>query len=236
MKNNLLEHIILYVIVACVALVIATLARISAASMGFDSFTTFIVFVVVIAIQIVIYLSIHVILQNLMLPWIEKWIAKIPFFRKRIEEKTKTIDEVVPSEIINESVSLEDIRDKQRQNIAKEQNEKQNIVLDYTRKCFALYVSDEQLEILLQNVQIYINNLDMKDLKPVKVKELTISDLRHFGWNLWNHFKPRKQEDIAYFLKIVFPDVFRDAEIESIKRHLKDDEKKGMIKIKNVIK
>ena len=154
MKNNLLEHIILYVIVACVALVIATLARISAASMGFDSFTTFIVFVVVIAIQIVIYLSIHVILQNLMLPWIEKWIAKIPFFRKRIEEKTKTIDEVDPSEIINESVSLEDIRDKQRQNIAKEQNEKQNIVLDYTRKCFALYVSDEQLEILLQNVQI----------------------------------------------------------------------------------
>lgn len=84
MKNNLLEHIILYVIVACVALVIATLARISAATMGFDSFTTFIVFVVVIAIQIVIYLSIHVILQNLMLPWIEKWLSKIPYFRKRI--------------------------------------------------------------------------------------------------------------------------------------------------------
>lgn len=71
----------------------------------------------------------------------------------------------------------------------------------------------------------------MKDLKPVKVKELTISDLRHFGWNIWNHFKPRNQMDMASFLKDVFPDVFKEAEVESVKRHLKDDEKKGVIKI-----
>lgn len=235
MKNNLLEHIILYIIVACVTLVISTLARISATTMGFDSFTTFIVFIVVIALQIVIYLSIHVVLQNLMLPWIEKWIAKIPYFKKRIEERATIINEKDISEVIPEPISLEDIRDKQRENIAKKQDEKQNIVLEYTRKYFALYVSDEQLEVLLRNVQVYINKLDDKELKPIKVKELTSLDLRHFGWNIWNFYKHRSQIDVAAFLKTGFPDIFKDAEVDSIKRHLKDDELKGIIKIKEVL-
>ena len=82
MKNNLLEYIILYVIVACVVLIIATLARLSATAMGFDSFTAFMVFIVVIAIQVVIYLSIHVFLQGLMLPWIGKGLSKIPYLKK----------------------------------------------------------------------------------------------------------------------------------------------------------
>ena len=225
MKNNLLEYIILYVIVACVALVIATLARISATAMGFDSFTTFIVFIVVIAIQVVVYLSIHVFLQGLMLPWIGKWVAKIPYFKKKAKEK---------EEITNtpEVLSLEDIRNKQQQNIAKEQKEKQNIVLDYTRKCFALYVSDEQLEILIRNVQVYINNFDDTKLEPIKIKGLTPLDLRHFGWNIWTFDKRRSQMVIANFLKIVFPEPFKEITEDSIKSHLKDDELKGVIKIK----
>jgi hypothetical protein len=77
MKNGLLQYIILYVLVACVALVIATLARMFAALMGFDSFSAFIVFIVVLGIEAVVYLSIHVILQELMLPWIGKGLSKI---------------------------------------------------------------------------------------------------------------------------------------------------------------
>lgn len=83
----MLEYIILYVIVACVALVIATLARMSAVLMGFDSFTAFMVFIIVLVILAIVYLSIHVVLQNLMLPWIGKGLAKIPYFRKKIEER-----------------------------------------------------------------------------------------------------------------------------------------------------
>jgi hypothetical protein len=37
--------------------------------------------------------------------------------------------------------------------------------------------------------------------------------------------------DIAHFLKKVFPDILKDVEVETIKRHLKDDERKGIIKI-----
>lgn len=43
--------------------------------------------------------------------------------------------------------------------------------------------------------------------------------------------QPRNQMDIANFLKIVFPNIFRDATEDSIKSHLKDDELKGVIKI-----
>ena len=239
MKNNILEYIILYVIVACAAVVIATLARIFAVSMGFDSFTAFIVFLVVLAIQVIVYLSIHVVLQNLMLPWIENSLAKIPYFRKKIEQRQALPVVVEPqieennteTDIPESDISLEDIRNEQQQNIAKEQEEILNVALNYTRKSFALYLSDEDLDVLCRNVRAYMNRLDEKELKPVKVKELSALDLRHFGWNIWNYFKPRNQMDIANLLKIVFPDVFKGIEVKSIKRHLKDDELKGVIKI-----
>lgn len=231
MKNNILEHIILYVLMVCVSLVIATLVRISAVSLGVDDFTAFITFIVVLAVQLVVYLSIHVVLQDLMLPWIGKGLAKIPFFRRKLESRQTPI--VVQNENY-EPVSLEQIRKEQQQSKNKDLEHKLNITLDYTRKSFALYLSDQDLELLCQNVQIYVNKLDIANLKAVRVKELTAIDLRHFGWNIWNNFKPRNQMDIAHFLKIVFPDIFRDAEVESIKRHLKDDEKKGLVKIEEV--
>ena len=232
MKNNLLEHIILYVIVASVALIIATLARMSATAMGFDSFTAFMVFVIVLAIQVVVYLSIHVLLQGLMLPWIEKWLSKIPYFKKRMKEReVPAIEQKEEIAAIPEPVPLKDIQNKQRQNIAKEQNEKQNVALEYTRNCFALYVSDEHVDVLCRNVQVYIDKLNENELRPVKVKDLTALDLRHFGWNIWDFYKPRNQMDMAHFLKVVFPEPFKDATEDSIKSHLKDDELKGVIKI-----
>jgi hypothetical protein len=40
---------------------------------------------------------------------------------------------------------------------------------------------------------------------------------------------------MALFLKIVFAHTLREVEIETIKKHLKDDEQKGIIKIKEDI-
>jgi hypothetical protein len=243
MKNNILEYIILYVIVACAALVIATLARIFAVSMGFDGFTAFIVFLIVLAIQVIVYLSIHVVLQNLMLPWIGNGLAKIPYFRKKIEQRqvypivieSPIEEEEADIDIPESGESLADIRNEQQQNIAKEQEEILNIALGYTLKSFILYLSDEDLDVLCRNIRAYMSRLEEKELKPVKVKELSALDLRHFGWNIWNYFKPRNQMDIAHFLKAVFPDAFKEADVETIKSHLKDDELKGFIKIQENI-
>lgn len=243
-QNSLLQYIILYVIVACVALAIAALARMFTVSFGFDSFTAFIVFIVALAIQVVVYLSIHVVLQNMMLPWIGNGLAKIPYFREKIEQRQ--VSQIVANPQIEEKeakidipesdVSLDDIRNEQQKNIAREQEEILNIALDYTRKSFALYLSDDDLDILCRNIRAYMDKLDEKELEPVKVKELTALELRHFGWNIWNYFKkPRNQMDIANLLKIVFPDIFKDVTAETIKSHLKDDELKGIIKIKEVL-
>ena len=90
MKNSILQYIILYLLVACVALAIATLARMFAASMGFDNFTIFMVFLVVLSIEIIVYLSIHVVLQELMLPWIGKGLSKVPYFRDRMKSTVFT--------------------------------------------------------------------------------------------------------------------------------------------------
>lgn len=214
----------------CVSLILATLVRISAISLGVDDFTAFIVFVIVLAVQLIVYLSIHVVMQDVMVTLIGKGLSMIPFFKKKIESRQSIVEEET-----KESLSLEEIRAEQQQNKDKKKEDKLNTALDYTRKTFALYLSDNDLDILCQNLQIYIDKLDFDNLKPVKVKTLTALDLRHFGWNIWNSFKPRNQMDIAHFLKIVFPDIFREAEMESIKRHLKDDEKKGAVKIEEMI-
>ena len=301
MKNNRLDYIVLYLIVACFILAIAAIVRLFALKEGFDGFSLFIIFVVAVAVQVIVYISIHSFMDRMLLPVIGKLLSKIPFINKmkakkaashvegaiaviqapegpqeevsiedvNVEEKiedpeksdkllsenaeslqeteneeeiTETIEESVdeereePSDTTPQSPSIEEIRQEQLQKRALEQEELINTAVEYTRKAFVLYTSEEDLNILIQNLHIYINNLDMKELKPIKIKELTINDLRHFGWNIWNHFKPRNQMDMAYFLKGVFPDIFKDAEVESIKRHLKDDEKKGMIKIEIKIK
>ena len=214
----------------CVSLILATLVRISAISLGVDDFTAFIVFVIVLAVQLVVYLSIHVVMQDVMVPLIGKALSMIPCFKKKIENRQTIVEEEV-----KEPLSLEQIRAEQQQNKDKKKEDKLNTALDYTRNTFALYLSDNDLDIICQNIQIYIDKLDFDNLKPVRVKTLTALDLRHFGWNIWNSFKPRNQMNIAHFLKTVFPDVFREAEVESIKRHLKDDERKGLVKIEERI-
>jgi len=234
MKNNRLEYIILYVLVASTALIIATLARISAFSLGVDDFTAFMVFTIVLGIEVAAYLSIHIVLQGLMLPWIARLLLKVPYFRNKTKS-TLPIDKITNH--ITEPASLEDIRNEQLQNKAKEQEEKLNVALNYTRKTFVPYISDEQIEVLCGNLQLYADKLNLEKLHSIKIsKDLSSVDISHFGWNIWNHFNVGKRIEIAHFLKRVFPDILKDAEVESIKSHLKDDELKGIIKIqKNLI-
>ena len=205
------------------------MARISAFSLGVDSFTAFIVFIVVLGIEGAAYLSIQVVLQGLMLPWISRLLLKVPYFQNKTKS-TPPIDKITTH--ITKPPSLEDIRNEQLQNKAKEQEEKLDIALNYTRKTFAPYVSDGQIEVLCGNLQLYADKLNLEKLRSIKTnKDLSSIDISHFGWNIWNHFNIGKRIEIAHFLKRVFPDILKDVEVESIKSHLKDDELKGIIKI-----
>jgi hypothetical protein len=221
MKNNFLEYVILYILVVSAALIIATLARMSAVSLGIDSFTAFIVFTVVLGIEAVVYLSIHVILQGLMLPWIGKGLSKIPYFRKRIK------------------VDNQKNREEHSQSKVQEWDKTKAIANQYTQATFALYLADSEIIRLCDYINLYAEKKDFRNLSPLKESnQLSTTDILHFGWNIWNHFKVGKvgnQGDMALFLKIVFAHTLREVEVESVKKHLKDDERKGIVKIEEDI-
>lgn len=125
---------------------------------------------------------------------------------------------------------MESIRKTQLQQ--KQQNEsiKLQSALDYTRNQFALYVTDEDLDALCNAVSLYSKKEGIPNDISVHTKELTNLDLYHFGWNIWNYFRPIKQEEISKLLKTVFVSL-DDIDLDSIKSHLKDEPQKGNIKI-----
>lgn len=121
--------------------------------------------------------------------------------------------------------------------IIKKQTEltkKQKQVIDYSKKTLKTHIeSDKGLDNLCNAINDYSNGkTDFSNHTPVKVKNLSNLDLYHFGWNIWKHFKVGKQDGIAIFLKSIFRENLADVDVKSIKSHSKDDEKIGIIKIK----
>ena len=84
---------------------------------------------------------------------------------------------------------------------------------------------------LCEYIELYSAKLPLSHVEPINIKSLVALDLFHFGWNIWNHFRVGKQDEISQFLKQVFAITFKDVEVGSIKSHLRDDEKKGTIAI-----
>ncbi|KAA6299997.1 MAG: hypothetical protein EZS26_003858 [Candidatus Ordinivivax streblomastigis] len=191
------------------------------------------VFIITLGVEIIVYLSIHVILQELMLPWIGKGLSKLPYFRNKI--KTSSLPVMGKEEInrnqIRKEYSLAEL---------KKRNNTKTIAIQYTQTTFTPYLADLDIIRLCGYIDLYAERKEFKNLTLVKVNtQLTTIDIYHFGWNIWNHFKfgkVGKQDDMALFLKIVFAHTLREVEIETIKKHLKkDDEQKGIIKIKEDI-
>lgn len=160
--------------------------------------------------------------------------------KTQLKEEEKLITEKKDNEMsaeistdqlkIPESVNIDPIRKAQYQQKLQKENDKLTIVLDYIRSQFALYASDEDIEAICSAVGIFSKKEEVPNNISVYTKELTNLDLYHFGWNIWNHFRPIKQEDVSKLLKNVFVSLV-DIDLESIKSHLKDDPKKGIIKI-----
>ena len=129
-----------------------------------------------------------------------------------------------------ESVNVESIRKTQLLQKHKNESVKLQIALNYTRNQFALYITDEDLNALCNAVSLYSKKEGISNDISVHTKGLTNLDLYHFGWNIWNYFRPIKQEEISKLLKTVFVSL-DDIDLDSIKSHLKDEPQKGNIKI-----
>lgn len=243
------EYIVIYLSVLLVCVVGGTLARISFLGKGGDEYTANIVFWAITALSILFYALIILFLDGIIVLFRKVFPKKgssvnfIPSENpENVGEKQKQIiDENTPIYLVEnseensvnqttESVNLESIRKTQLQQKQHNESVKLQIALDYTRNQFALYVPDQDLDALCNAVSLYSKNEEIPNDISVHTKGLTNLDLYHFGWNIWNYFRPIKQEEISKLLKTVFVSL-DDIDLDSIKSHLKDEPQKGNIKI-----
>lgn len=216
MKSKYFEHIVVYLSVFVVCVLIGVLTRLIVIGAGVDEFTANTVFWVVTAFGVIVYAILTIFIDGLFTATLRK------FFPKKAQTKTSETPPLITE-------SLEEIRAEQKRKADEKKRVKCEYAVQYTRKEFAPYVSDGDLELLCRYVELYADQLPLIDIQPIKVKNLSALDLYHFGWNIWKYLSVSKQDDIALFLKKVFAHNLGDIEVDSIKSHLKDDPKKGKI-------
>ena len=130
------------------------------------------------------------------------------------------------SNIINDNINNVSIRK------AQNKEHKFNIAEKYIIETFTGLCSEEDIKNICAAIKAYSNGeTNFLNYSSISVKNLKPLDLYHFGWNIWKHFRIGKQDVIAELLKRIFSKL-SDTEAESIKKHLKDEENKGEITIK----
>lgn len=227
MENKNLEYIILYLIIGCSVLVFAAIVRHFVLFLGFDSFSASVIFLVTMGISAIIYLSINLFLQRLMLPWISKILQSIPFLKNKTKRKEAGITEdVVLVETVRNQQQLPDLDQLRKEHLqaeSKKQNESRQIAICYTQTIFAPYTSDEELKRLCHYIDLYALKRDPTSIIPIRVSDqLHSTDIYHFGWNIWNHFRVSSQSAMASFLKSVFAFTLKDiSDVDTIKKKLR---------------
>ncbi len=240
MKIKYFEYITIYLSVFLACLFIGYSGREYFIKKGADDFTVNLIFGVSVGFGILIFA-----ILSLFLDPIVRWIlrrfskdTKSELFEKQ-EINPKDTTEINPSEYVGileeNNIDTNAIRIIQYQKKVQQENEKLQIALNYTRSQFALYISDEDLDLLCDVIISYSKKEKASNSKLIETTGLSNLDLYHFGWNIWNHFRPIKQEEISKLLKTVFVSL-DDIDLDSIKSHLKDEPQKGTIKIQEVLK
>ena len=241
MKIKYFEYIVIYLSVFLVCVLIGIAGRLVLIEKGADEYTANAFFWICIGFGILMFAILSLFLNELVIRVLKR------FFKNKETELPESqipnenlgqIEELQQDTTINPELSeykisdknIEQIREQQQSLISNQKQTKIDIAIHYTQKEFAFYTSDEDLKLLCDYVVMYAEKLDFENIKPIKVKDLSNLDLYHFGWNLWNHFKPIKQEEASKLLKMTFF-ALKDVELDSIKSHLKDDPKKGIVKI-----
>ena len=145
---------------------------------------------------------------------------------------TETIDNNINNTYIKvDSTNKDNFLGNKNKN--KEKN-KLNIAEKYIIETFTGLCSEEEIKNIYAAIKGYSNRVtDFSNYPSIGLLDLNSYDLYHFGWNIWNHFRGRRRQVvIANLLKAIFAENFSTTDVESIKRHLKNDEDKGIIKIK----
>lgn len=237
MEDKNLENIILYLIVGFAGGVFATIARLFTLMMGFDAFTANVCFFLAIVVALSVYLSIHMVLRNLLIPWIGKIIVLIPFFRRNFKAKELTeiqsLDTKAEPQTEFPLSNLEEIRKVYQLEEERKLDETRATAILYTQTIFAPFILDQDLNRLCHYIELYSERKELVQITPIKVSDqINTTDVYHFGWNIWNHFRISDQYGMAIFLKKVFAPTLKEvSDIETIKKKFRIQDQNCTIKL-----
>ena len=95
-----------------------------------------------------------------------------------------------------------------------------NAIMDYVNYIMPPYVDEESFASLCGEIRLWSEDSTYKPSAIRLTGKLTTVDLRHFAWNIGERMGKENGYDgtaRAVFIKAMFPGVFKDTEIESIK-------------------
>ena len=216
------DYIIIYCFLTASILCIGGLARLFVVSeLEMDEFSGLVAFGVVCLLFGGAYLSFQTILNELLLPIVERvFRKKQPHIEPELEVEplTETIKEepTVPNYEEYKLTAQKKIQQEQAQILEK--------VLAYTGQEMALYMTEKDLEQLCEHIRFFqfATEEECKQIQnPVTVdSQIKPIDLMHFGWNIGNQFK-KSGIETATFIKYVFAEALRESTISTLKRKLR---------------
>lgn len=239
MKIKYFEYIAIYLSVFLACIFIGYAAREYFIRNGADEFTINLFFWVGIGLGVLLFVFVILFLDPIV-KWTVKQLSKNA--KSKLVEKqkaeSKNIQTVSSTEKLDipveNNADTNVIRKAQQEKKTQQDQEKLQIALNYTKQKFAQYVSDKDLDFLCDAVASYSRKERISDSILVETKNLSTTDLYHFGWNIWKHFGGSShlyQQEIAVFLKSTFQKLNK-LNIGSIKNHLTDsDTKETVIKL-----
>jgi hypothetical protein len=164
----------------------------------------------------------------------KKWNKQPLLLPQIIEEEVPVESESVKSNADMERISYVQRCKEYEQEQAQQRQMMIAAIMDYTRHIMSPFVYDnEELEKLCDEIQKWTEDYLYKPV-PIKLKQkLTTTDLRHFVWNIGERLGSKNNysgQVRADFIKSMFPDIFMDINLDSI-RNFKFQPNKGNIVI-----
>ena len=194
MNKRQTEYIALYLFVFGAILLFGVLARKFVLVKGYDEFSAAVAFFATVVVLSAFYISVQMMLNELLLPRMEKFLMRFPAFQKLDEvavvaETTaivaEPIEEVVVAEHTPQPSEYEVLRAKAIAEQERESQAKLERVLDYTKQTMVAYMSKEELDRLCGYITKYSLGDTPREVSPLSVDSALKSiDLMHFGWNI----------------------------------------------------
>lgn len=159
---------------------------------------------------------------------------------KEDKSTSEIVNQISDASLIENPKDLSDIDKIRIRAKAREEElllEKLELIVQYTKEKLALYTTDKDLFKLCDYLVVFLRDAKIENADPINITVLSTTDLMHFGWNVWNHYKGINQrKDLAKFLKIVFSLSFNEMEETTIEKLLTSRNNEGLIKIeKNLL-